>query len=200
LLFKNTFGKIMKFTLTLEQFCVFSQWLWNGAGAGFNTEENIWVQIAKKEAHRTFNEGHQYCGSKLQFSPQNGWEWSYTTTSGTDIYISQPVMGYGSDLPEIVIEVEIPGDRAQEGCFHFGYIKAAQANLPYLGTLSLEADDTPEAIAINNIFSGMSKEERKRREEERTQKFNDRKKELAARRSAGNASDECDEYEVEDYE
>jgi hypothetical protein len=182
----------MKFELTLDQFLVFSRYLWGPSpGQGFNDRENIWVQIAKKEVARTFSDGLPYCPSALQLSQGYGRSWKYRTTSGTEIYLEEKVMDLGSELPKVSVEVEIQNDRAQPGRTHFSYVEVAQAGLPFMEGDQYEEENTPEKIAICNIFSGMSQKERQERAKQQEE-------ERAAKRAAKKEYDEYDEYDEDE--
>ncbi|NJS41246.1 hypothetical protein HC766_02585 [Candidatus Gracilibacteria bacterium] len=120
-------------------------------------KEEFLEKIFETESRRTFDEGWDHCKSSFSFSPKEGWNWEYKTTSGTILRASQRVFGYSHQLPEIAFEVEIPEARAKRGRTHYSYLQIALANLPYMRWIQYQKEDTDTKIRIVNILSGKSR-------------------------------------------
>ncbi|NJK71225.1 MAG: hypothetical protein HC932_03140 [Thermales bacterium] len=142
----------MKTELTFFQYKTFCSYLWNYQRSW--TKKNFWKKIFETESRRTFDEGWDHCKSSFSFSPKEGWNWEYKTTSGTILRASQRVFGYSHQLPEIAFEVEIPEARAKRGRTHYSYLQIALANLPYMRWIQYQKEDTDTKIRIVNILSG----------------------------------------------
>ncbi len=96
--------------------------IWNRESYKTHDATELWQKIAYQEFSRTFSEGWDYCRSQLNFSPESGRSWHYTTTSGTVIALEQGVWFDEDDqLPELICTVNIPDHRI-DGC-HDSYAK-----------------------------------------------------------------------------
>jgi uncharacterized protein (DUF2249 family) len=117
------------YELTMEQFCKF-------AALQAATPQEMWVEIARWEAGRTFNPYSSRCHSCLSFDSRCGtMEWEYRTTSGTTLRVVQhremltePALGYpgsqcSDEMPPSSFTVTIPADRDQPGRYHWEQLR-----------------------------------------------------------------------------
>jgi hypothetical protein len=184
-----------QYNLTAEQLIVFIEWVWNTRLYNFNPE-NFWIEIARLESERTFQEGWNFCESSLSFSPRKGWEWSYETTSGTVLKASQCAWEeYNEETStQIRCSVIIPDSRDLPGRTHHAYMMIALENLPYFHWGGYCEEDSLESIRIMDILSGKTKDQR---DFERASKAEDR---ANSNRGEDLEDDDYEDYEASNYE
>jgi len=111
----------MQWIVSFEQFLSFTESLWmkDDETPYLEGGDNFWPSVASFEATRRFNPGHSHCPSRLSFSPRDGWEWVYTTTSHTRLEVKQAVFDHGRDLPAPKCTIDIPDGRCADGRIHY---------------------------------------------------------------------------------
>lgn len=131
-----------------RQFANFVAEVWNSEywKKAALSDISFWQIIAAKEFSREFQEGWGYCESRLWFSPNEGRNWLYATTSGTILAAHQGSWVDENGVGEICFKVAIPVNR--EGGRHHKmlsyYQENAEAEFFSWATLFYAKEGTPE--------------------------------------------------------
>jgi hypothetical protein len=157
------------YQLTDTQLISFLEYTWNRHMPEWH--QNLFSSILEFEENREFSEGWDYCPSKLEISivatEHYHYEWTYTTTSGTEIKV---INSSDRRLGE-VLEVTIPDHRDQPGRTAHTDMQAVLAGHAYWSWSEQQDATNPQALAAAAFFQGVTVEEllatRKKEEEDR---------------------------------